>query len=94
VFFGVDETSEEEQHARWLDRRKRLAARRYGSLKEEYLRSPTSPRSPRVAAVRQLQLTSAYATQASVSVTVQLDLCVLFQCSSSNGNPRPPSRPH
>ncbi|XP_033606126.1 inactive rhomboid protein 1 isoform X3 [Cryptotermes secundus] len=58
AFFGVEESSEEEQQARWLDRRKRLAIRKYGSLKEEYLSPATSPR-PR----RQHQLTSAYATQ-------------------------------
>jgi hypothetical protein len=58
VFFGVEESSEEEQQARWLDRRKRLAIRKYGSLKEEYLSPATSPRLR-----RQQQLTSAYATQ-------------------------------
>jgi hypothetical protein len=61
VFFGVEESSEEEQQARWLDRRKRLAIRKYGSLKEEYLSPATSPR-PR----RQQQPTSAYATQVRV----------------------------
>ncbi|GFG40974.1 hypothetical protein Cfor_02952, partial [Coptotermes formosanus] len=59
VFFGVEESKEEEQQARWLDRRKRLAARRYGSLKDECL-YPDTQRS-----LRHQQRTSAYTTQAS-----------------------------
>lgn len=35
-FFGVDEENESEQQQRWLDRRKRLASRKYGPLKEDY----------------------------------------------------------
>ncbi|XP_056629627.1 inactive rhomboid protein 2 isoform X1 [Diorhabda sublineata] len=35
-FFGVDEEKEEEQQLRWLDRRKRMAYRTMGPLKEEY----------------------------------------------------------
>ncbi|KAJ9581253.1 hypothetical protein L9F63_023579, partial [Diploptera punctata] len=40
VFFGVEESKEEDQRKRWLDRRKRLASRKYGSLREEYM-TPT-----------------------------------------------------
>lgn len=65
MFFGVEESKEEEQQARWLDRRKRLAVRRYGSLRDEYLCPANAPRPLRVAATRQQQFTSAYATQAS-----------------------------
>lgn len=36
VFFGVHEPTEENERARWLDRRKRLAYRTYGQLKNEY----------------------------------------------------------
>ncbi|XP_039290855.1 inactive rhomboid protein 1 isoform X2 [Nilaparvata lugens] len=36
VFFGVDESSEEVERARWLERRKRLATRKYGQLRQEY----------------------------------------------------------
>jgi hypothetical protein len=71
VFFGVEESSEEKQQAIWLDRRKRLAVRKYGSLKEEYLSPVTSPR-PR----RQLQQTSAYASQ----VRAQREITVLLLC--------------
>ncbi|KAI5723596.1 hypothetical protein M8J76_008494 [Diaphorina citri] len=39
VFFGVHEATEDLEKARWLDRRKRLAARKYGPLKHEYQRS-------------------------------------------------------
>ncbi|CAG9864240.1 unnamed protein product [Phyllotreta striolata] len=35
-FFGVDEDNENEQQLRWLDRRKRMACRTMGPLKEEY----------------------------------------------------------
>ncbi|XP_046402403.1 inactive rhomboid protein 1 isoform X2 [Ischnura elegans] len=34
-FFGVDESSEDEQAARWMERRKRLALRRYGAFRED-----------------------------------------------------------
>ena len=61
-FFGVEESKEDEQQARWLDRRKRLAARRYGSLKDEYMCSDTQR------PLRHQQLTSAYTTQASTRV--------------------------
>lgn len=77
MFFGVEESNEDEQQARWLDRRKRLAVRKYGSLKEECLTPATTLRSPRTAA-RQLQLTSAYASQVSVSASACL--CVLLRC--------------
>lgn len=36
TFFGVAEDSEEQQKQIWLDRRKRLASRAYGELKEQY----------------------------------------------------------
>jgi hypothetical protein len=72
VFFGVDESSEEQQQARWLDRRKRLAVRKYGSLKEEYLSPVTSPR-PRPRRQQQQQQTSAYASQ----VRAQQEITVL-----------------
>ncbi|XP_045477432.1 inactive rhomboid protein 1 isoform X2 [Harmonia axyridis] len=36
TFFGVGEDNEAEQHNLWLDRRKRMASRAYGPLKEEY----------------------------------------------------------
>ena len=76
MFFGVEETKEEEQKARWLDRRKRLASRKYGSLREEYMApaprpppfrtsAPVTPITP-VPAPRQPQLKSAYATQVRV----------------------------
>nr|CAH7764125.1 unnamed protein product [Callosobruchus chinensis] len=35
-FFGVDEENENEQQLRWLDRRKRMACRTMGPLKEEF----------------------------------------------------------
>ena len=59
MFFGVEESKDEEEQARWLDRRKRLAARRYGSLKDECQRCDTQR------PVRHQQRTSAYTTQAS-----------------------------
>lgn len=65
MFFGVEESKEEEQQARWLDRRKRLAARRYGSLKDECL-YPDTQRS-----LRHQQRTSAYTTQASARVWLE-----------------------
>ncbi|XP_074027428.1 rhomboid-5 isoform X2 [Leptinotarsa decemlineata] len=42
-FFGVDEENENQQQLRWLDRRKRMACRTMGPLKEEYC-SPTISR--------------------------------------------------
>ncbi|XP_049772143.1 inactive rhomboid protein 1 [Schistocerca cancellata] len=36
VFFGVEESVEEEQRLRWLERRKRLAARKWGQLRPEF----------------------------------------------------------
>ncbi|XP_017786905.1 PREDICTED: inactive rhomboid protein 2 isoform X1 [Nicrophorus vespilloides] len=36
TFFGVCEDNERSQQERWLDRRKRLASRTYGALKEDY----------------------------------------------------------
>lgn len=62
VFFGVEESKEDEQKARWLDRRKRLAARQYGCVKDEYL-CPDSQRS-----LRHQQHISAYTTQARDSL--------------------------
>lgn len=62
VFFGVEESKDEEEQARWLDRRKRLAARRYGSLKDESQISVTQR------PLRHQQRTSAYITQASTRV--------------------------
>ncbi|KAB0793948.1 hypothetical protein PPYR_13568 [Photinus pyralis] len=38
-FFGVDESKQNDQQLRWLDRRKRLASRAYGPLKAEYRQS-------------------------------------------------------
>jgi hypothetical protein len=66
VFFGVEESNEDEQHARWLDRRKRLAVRKYGALKEEFVGAASTARSPRIAVNRKLRFTSAYASQASL----------------------------
>ncbi|XP_071444048.1 inactive rhomboid protein 1-like [Hetaerina americana] len=34
-FFGVDESSEDEQAARWIERRKRMALRLYGAFRED-----------------------------------------------------------
>ena len=34
-FFGLDETSEDNQRQRWQDKRKRLASRKYGQLKDQ-----------------------------------------------------------
>ncbi|XP_044758654.1 inactive rhomboid protein 1 [Coccinella septempunctata] len=45
TFFGVGEDNEAEQHNIWLDRRKRMASRAYGPLKEEY--RPSTLRSHR-----------------------------------------------
>lgn len=46
MFFGLDEEFEETEKLKWLDRRKRLATRKYGELKNEYISSvneiPTS----------------------------------------------------
>jgi len=39
MFFGLDEESEETEKLKWLDRRKRLATRKYGELKNEYISS-------------------------------------------------------
>jgi hypothetical protein len=64
VFFGVEESKEDEQKARWLDRRKRLAARQYGCVKDEYL-CPDSQRS-----LRHQQHISAYTTQASAAISL------------------------
>lgn len=36
MFFGLDEEFEETEKLKWLDRRKRLATRKYGELKNEY----------------------------------------------------------
>jgi len=62
MFFGVEESKDEEEQARWLDRRKRLAARTYGSLKDECQYSDTQR------PLRHQQRTSAYITQASTRV--------------------------
>ncbi|KAL1497983.1 hypothetical protein ABEB36_008858 [Hypothenemus hampei] len=46
-FFGVDEENEDEERKRWLDRRKRMASRALGPLKDEYATlSYQTPRSP------------------------------------------------
>lgn len=37
MFFGLDEEYEETEKLKWLDRRKRLATRKYGELKSEYI---------------------------------------------------------
>jgi len=39
MFFGLDEEFEETEKLKWLDRRKRLATRKYGELKNEYISS-------------------------------------------------------
>jgi len=39
MFFGLDEEFEEIEKLKWLDRRKRLATRKYGELKNEYVGS-------------------------------------------------------
>lgn len=39
MFFGLDEEFEESEKLKWLDRRKRLATRKYGELKNEYINS-------------------------------------------------------
>lgn len=39
MFFGLDEEFEETEKLKWLDRRKRLATRKYGELKNEYVNS-------------------------------------------------------
>lgn len=39
MFFGLDEEFEETEKLKWLDRRKRLATRKYGELKSEYINS-------------------------------------------------------
>jgi len=62
MFFGVEESKDEEEKARWLDRRKRLAARRYGSLKDDWQCSDTQR------PLRHQQRTSAYIPQASTRV--------------------------
>lgn len=36
VFFGVEESVEDEQRTRWLERRKRLASRKWGQLRAEF----------------------------------------------------------
>ncbi|XP_050422182.1 inactive rhomboid protein 1 isoform X2 [Adelges cooleyi] len=41
MFFGLDEEYEETEKLKWLDRRKRLATRKYGELKLEYA-TPTT----------------------------------------------------
>ncbi|XP_025835911.1 inactive rhomboid protein 2 isoform X2 [Agrilus planipennis] len=41
TFFGVDEQTEQDQQMRWLDRRKRLASRTYGPLKDEFQLPPS-----------------------------------------------------
>ncbi|CAG9767179.1 unnamed protein product [Ceutorhynchus assimilis] len=44
-FFGVDEENEDEEQKRWLDRRKRMASRTMGPLKEEYATLSYRPQS-------------------------------------------------
>lgn len=39
MFFGLDEEFEESEKLKWLDRRKRLATRKYGELKNEFIHS-------------------------------------------------------
>nr|CAD7424491.1 unnamed protein product [Timema monikensis] len=65
VFFGVEESCEKEQQERWLNRRKRLATRKYGPLREGVAppRTPTTP-SPAPPPTPHIT-TSAYATQQS-----------------------------
>nr|CAD7589024.1 unnamed protein product [Timema genevievae] len=65
VFFGVEESCEKEQQERWLNRRKRLATRKYGPLREGVAppRTPTTP-SPAPPLTPHIT-TSAYATQQS-----------------------------
>ncbi|GAB6033293.1 hypothetical protein CHUAL_012890 [Chamberlinius hualienensis] len=42
IFFGVDDENEEEQRKRWIERRKRMASKRYGQLKTEFLEDSES----------------------------------------------------
>ncbi|XP_060521627.1 inactive rhomboid protein 1 isoform X2 [Cylas formicarius] len=44
-FFGVDEENENEEQLRWLDRRKRMAWRTMGPLKDEFCKPSYRPRS-------------------------------------------------
>lgn len=39
MFFGLDEEYEDTEKLKWLDRRKRLATRKYGELRNEYMNS-------------------------------------------------------
>lgn len=41
TFFGVDEESEAAEKQKWLDRRRRMASRKYGTLLPEY--RPSDP---------------------------------------------------
>lgn len=41
TFFGVDEESEAAEKQKWLDRRRRMASRKYGALLPEY--RPSDP---------------------------------------------------
>lgn len=97
VFFGVEESKEEEQQARWLDRRKRLAARRYGSLKDECLCYDTQR------PLRHQQRTSAYTTQTRDSMAAgmpdvlpggaeSLDASVGYQATTPQRWAEPPVR--
>ena len=36
TFFGVDEETEASERQKWLDRRRRMASRKYGALLPEY----------------------------------------------------------
>lgn len=40
-FFGVDIASEERERVKWIERQKRLALRRFGSLKQVSKKSTT-----------------------------------------------------
>lgn len=62
LFFGVEESKDEEEQCKWLDRRKRLACRRYGTLKDEWQCSDTQR------SLGHQHPSSAYATQASTRV--------------------------
>lgn len=70
-FFGVDEENEDEEQKRWLDRRKRMASRTMGPLKDEYALTyrPQSQASPlhilhrRIASEAAAPSTSAFSGQ-------------------------------
>lgn len=53
MFFGLDEEYEESEKLKWLDRRKRLATRKYGELKSEFINSVNDIPSTQISQVLQ-----------------------------------------